>query len=213
MTRVKVCGITTGADRDAAVAAGADALGFVADVAVDTDRELAPERAAALIADAPPFVTTVLVTMPTDATHALDLLDETGADAVQIHSDLPVDDVTDVAEATRADVVKAIDADHEAARRYAPVVDALLIDSRGDGGAGGTGRRADWAVASSIRESVDRPVVLAGGLDPRNVAEAVDTVRPYGVDVSSGVEVREGRKDHEAVRSFVEAARRRPVSP
>lgn len=213
VTRVKVCGITSEADRAAAAAAGADALGFVVDVTVDTERELSPGRAAALIEDAPPFVTTVLVTMPTDADHALELVSATGADAVQIHSDLPVEDVEAVADETSARIVKAIDADRDAARRYAPAVDALLVDSRADDGAGGTGRRTDWGTASAIREMADRPVVLAGGLDPGNVADAVDAVRPYGVDVSSGVEAREGRKDHEAVRAFVEAAKRRPITP
>lgn len=214
MTRVKVCGITAEADRDAAVEAGADALGFVVDVPVDTDRALAPERAAGLMADVPPFVTTVLVTMPADAERAVDLLDATDADAIQLHNDLSVDSVSAVADATSARVVKAVDADRAAAERYAPVADALLVDARTDEGAGGTGRRIDWTVAAAIRDAVDRPVVLAGGLTPDNVAEAVDAVGPYAVDVSTGVERREGRKDHDAVRAFVDAAvGRRPVSP
>lgn len=213
MTRVKVCGITDEADRDAAVAAGADALGFVVDVSVDTDRELVPARAAELIDDVPPFVTTVLVTMPETAADALSLLAETSADAVQIHGPLPADAVATVADGTHAAVVKAIGADPEGAHRYAPVVDALLVDSRRAGGAGGTGRRTDWSVAASIRASAAAPVILAGGLDPENVAGAVDAVEPYAVDVSTGVERREGRKDHDAVRAFVAAATRRTVSP
>lgn len=213
MTRVKVCGIAAEEDRDAAVAAGVDALGFVVDVSVDTERELAPERAATLIDGVPPFVTTVLVTMPADADRALELLEVTGADAVQIHNDLPVGDVAAVADATPARVVKAVEADRRAVERYAPVVDAVLVDSRDESGAGGTGRRGDWTAAASIRETTDRPLILAGGLAPDNVADAVEAVRPYAVDVSTGVELREGRKDHAAVRSFVRAAKRRPVPP
>ena len=88
MTRVKICGLTTAADRDAAVAAGADALGFVVDVAVDTPREISPETAADLVAGAPPFVTTVLVTMPAAVQAAVRLQDRVEADAIQVHGDL-----------------------------------------------------------------------------------------------------------------------------
>ncbi|MFB6360361.1 MAG: phosphoribosylanthranilate isomerase, partial [Halobacteriales archaeon] len=200
MTRVKVCGITRNADRNAAIEAGADALGFLVDVPVDTDRELTPEAAAALIDDGPPFVTSVLVTMPAGPDRALELLERTGAEAIQLHNDLPVDAVAAVSEATSASVIKAIDAEPAAAERYAPVVDALLVDSRTESGAGGTGRRSDWDRAAAVRNAVDCPVVLAGGLDPGNVADGVAAVEPFAVDVSSGVERTEGRKDPEAVR-------------
>jgi phosphoribosylanthranilate isomerase len=212
---VKVCGLTAEDDRDAAVAAGADALGFVVDVPVDTARELDPERAATLIDGVPPFVTTVLVTMPADADRAIELHDATGADVVQLHNDLPPEAVAAIAEEVGARVLKAVSADLEAAREYAPVADALLVDSRDETGAGGTGHAHDWETTRAIREAVDVPVVVAGGLDPDNVAEAVRTVEPFAVDVSSGVERREGRKDHDAVRAFVEAvaATRRAVSP
>jgi phosphoribosylanthranilate isomerase len=213
MTRVKVCGITTEPDRDAAVEAGADALGFVVDVPVETDRELAPARAAELIDGVPPFVTAVLVTMPDAAERALELLDATGADAVQLHNDLPVDEVAAVRGASSVPVVKAIDADPAAAERYAPVANALLVDSRTNAGAGGTGRQSDWDRAATVREAVDRPLVLAGGLTPENVSDAIDAVGPYAVDVSSGVERAEGRKDHDAVRAFVAAVSQRPVAP
>lgn len=213
MTRVKVCGITAEADRTETIAAGADALGFLVDVPVDTDRELAPEAAAELIGGVPPFVTSVLVTMPAGPDRALELLDRTGAGAIQLHNDLPVDAVAAVSKATTASVIKAIDADPAAAERYAPVADALLVDSRSESGAGGTGRRGDWDRAAAVRSRVDCPVVLAGGLDPDNVAAGVAAVEPHAVDVSSGVERAEGRKDPEAVRAFIEAVHRQPVRP
>lgn len=213
MTRVKVCGLTAERDRDVAVEAGAHALGFLVDVPVDTERALVPSRAAELIDGVPPFVTAVLVTMPDSADRALELLDTTGADAVQLHNDLPVEAVRTIQEEREVPAIKAIDADYEAAQRYAPVADALLIDSRTPEGAGGTGRRSDWARAAAITDAVDCPVVLAGGLAPDNVADAIDAVAPYAVDVSSGVERVEGRKDHDAVRAFVAAADRRPVTP
>lgn len=213
MTRVKVCGITAEADRDAAVAAGADALGFVVDVPKDTERELVPERAAELIGGVQPFVTTVLVTMPADADRAIELHGRTGADVVQLHNDLSPDAVSRVADETGARVLKAMSADPAEAERYAPVVDALLVDSRDASGAGGTGDVPDWEAARAIRAAVDVPVVLAGGLTPETVGDAVRTVEPDGVDVSTGVERAEGRKDHEAVRAFVAAATRQAVSP
>lgn len=214
-TRVKVCGLTDEDDRDAAVAAGADALGFVVDVPVDTDRELEPARAADLIEAVPPFVTSVLVTMPEDAERAIELLEATGADVVQLHNDLEPEAVADVAEETGARVVKAVSADLDDARRYAGVADALLVDSRDETGAGGTGHPHDWETTRAIREAVDVPVVVAGGLTPDNVADAVRTVDPFAVDVSSGVERREGRKDHDALYAFVDAVAeaRRAVSP
>lgn len=213
MTRVKVCGLTSPADRDVAVDAGADALGFVVDVPVETARELDADRAAGLIEGTPPFVSTVLVTMPADADRAIELQAATGADVVQLHNDLPPAAVAEVADRTTARVLKAISADREAAQRYAPVADALLVDSRDDRGAGGTGRAHDWATTRAIARGVDVPVVVAGGLTPDNVAAAVATADPFAVDVSSGVERHEGRKDHEAVRAFVAAVKRRPVSP
>lgn len=213
MTRVKVCGITAEDDRTAAIEAGADALGFLVDVPVDTARELTPKRAAELIEGLPPLLTSVLVTMPRGADRALELLELTGAAAIQLHNDLSVDAVAAVADGTQADVIKAIDADMAAAERYAPVADALLVDSRTESGAGGTGRRSDWEQAAAVRRGVDCPVILAGGLTPENVSAAVANVDPYAVDVSSGVERTEGRKDHGAVRAFIEAVDRQPARP
>ena len=214
-TRVKICGITEEDDRGVAVDAGADALGFVVDVPVDTTRELEPERAAELIEGLPPFVTPVLVTMPADADRAIELQAITGAGVVQVHNDLPPRAVARVSDATSARVLKAVSADLDQAHRYARVADALLVDSRDETGAGGTGHAHDWETTRAIGASVDVPVIVAGGLDPDNVADAVRTVDPFAVDVSSGVERREGRKDHDALRAFVDAvaATRRTVSP
>lgn len=205
MTRVKICSITTAADRDAAVAAGADALGFIVDVPVDTPRELDLETAADLIDGVPPFVSSVLVTMPDDLAAAHDLLVATGADAIQLHNDHPP---ADLAEFEMPSVLKRIPPEVEAARTYAAVADALVVDSIDESGAGGTGHAVDRSAANAVREAVDVPVVLAGGLDPANVADAIAAVDPFAVDVSSGVEATEGRKDHRAVAEFVAAAKR-----
>ncbi|WP_435197155.1 phosphoribosylanthranilate isomerase [Natronomonas sp. EA1] len=203
MTRAKVCGLTREADVRAAVDAGADALGFIVDVPVDTPREISREQARSLIADVPPFVSTVAVTMPDAPEAALAVARETGADAIQLHT-LPPADCAALRDAFAGPVIRAVD--HEEAESFADAVDAVLVDSVDEAGAGGTGETHDW---DRTRELVDRlsvPVVLAGGLTPENVTAAVETVDPYAVDVASGVERTGGEKDHDAVRAFVRAA-------
>lgn len=206
MTRAKICGLTTEADLAAAVDAGADAVGVVTDVPVDTPRAVSVERAADLLATAPPFVAGVLVTMPESPDHAAELVESAHPDVLQVH-DVPPDDVARIAAAVDPQVVAGVDAaDPERARRYDGVADALLVDSTTESGAGGTGRTHDWADAAALADELDSPLALAGGLTPTNVAEAVRTVEPYAVDVATGTESESGRKDHDAVRAFVRAA-------
>jgi phosphoribosylanthranilate isomerase len=207
MTRAKVCGITREADLRAAAAAGADAVGIVCDVPVDTPREVSPERAAELAAAVPPFVTSVLVTMPDSAAAGADLVDRVGTDAVQEHGDLSPAEVGDLRAAVDADVIKSVDAaEPERATEYDGVADALLVDSVDADGGGGTGETHDWVRTREATADLDAPLVLAGGLAPDNVAEAVRTVGPFAVDVASGVEESGGVKDHDAVRAFVRNA-------
>lgn len=206
-TRAKICGTTNAADRDAAIEAGADALGFIVDVAVETPREIAPESAADLVAGVPPFVTTVLVTMPDSVAAARDLRERVGADAIQIHGGLAPEKVAALAET--GTVVAAVDAeDSDEARAYDGAADALLVDSVDAEGGGGTGRTHDWSATRELREDLDAPVILAGGLTPDNVAEAVRIVEPYAVDVATGVERTGGKKDHDALVAFVANATR-----
>jgi len=205
MSRVKLCGITDERDRDAAVAAGADAVGVIVDVDVETPREISAERAADLVAGVPPFVTTVLVTMPGSVEDAVSLLDAVGADAVQVHSTLTPEYVGGLRSRVEETVIAAVgpDADLPA---YADAADALLVDSVDEAGGGGTGETQDWERTAELVADVDAPVILAGGLTPENVAEAVETVDPYAVDTASGVEREGGVKDHDAMRTFVARA-------
>jgi len=211
--RVKICGITEERDRDAAVRAGADALGFIVDVPVDTPREISPERAAALVDGVDPFVSTVLVTMAEAVDDVVGLQERVGATAVQVHDGLSPAEITDLRQQVRCDVIAAVDIDDPAIEEYADAADALLVDSTDDSGAGGTGETHDWERTRDLVTAVDTPVVLAGGLTPANVAEAVETVGPFGVDTASGVERRGGRKDHDAVTAFVRRASRQEVRP
>lgn len=205
--RVKICGVTTAEDVRAVAAAGADAVGVVAGVDVDTPREVTPDRAADLVAAAPPLCSTVLVTTR-GAADAAGLADRVGADHVQVHGLDGPGAVETAADRTAARVIAAVGADEPAlARRLAPPADALLVDTPAPGGGGGTGQTHDWTATRELAREIDAPVILAGGLDPDNVARAVRTVEPYGVDVASGVERAAGLKRHDAVRAFVTAAR------
>ena len=206
--RVKVCGLTDEADLQVAVEAGADAVGIVSDVPVETPREVTLDRARELVDAVPPFVTSVLVTMPDSAERGVELAEHVGADAVQVHGDLSPDEVDRLGETFDGDVLLATD--HATAPEYADVVDGLVVDSVDDTGAGGTGETHDWERTREVVRDLDVPVVLAGGLVPSNVADAVRAVRPFAGDVASGVErVDEpGRKAHDAVRAFVRRAKR-----
>jgi len=206
-TRVKLCGLTRPADRDAAVRAGADALGFIVDVPVETPRAVSADRAADLIAGVPPFATSVLVTMPDSVQAAVALLEDVGADAIQVHGTLAPGTVGGLRERVDAPVLAAVDAGAPDIDAYAEAADAVLVDSIGEDGGGGTGETHDWERTREHVERLDAPVVLAGGLTPDNVREAAGTVRPYGVDAASGVEREGGVKDHAALAAFVERAR------
>ncbi len=204
--RVKICGVTTEHDRDAVVSAGADALGLIAGVDVDTPREITPERAAELAGGTPPFVSTVLVTMPDNPDEAADLVKRVRPDAIQVHASGP-GSIADIADRVPVRVVAAVDAADDRLGAYAEAADALLVDALDDNGAGGTGDTTDWNRARAVVDALEVPVVLAGGLTPENIREATTSVRPFGVDVASGVERAGGEKDHDAVRSFVRRAR------
>jgi len=209
MTRVKICGITRPADLRAAAEAGADAVGLISGVPVDTPREIDAATAADLAAGAPPFVTTTLVTMPDEPGEAVDLARTVAPDAIQLHGEFSPEEVGYVRAETEAKVVLAVGADEpDRARELDEAADALLVDSTTDGGAGGTGETHDWAATGELAADLASPVILAGGLTAENVAEAVAIAEPFAVDVASGVELEGGRKDHNAVARFVANAGR-----
>ncbi|QLH77670.1 phosphoribosylanthranilate isomerase [Halosimplex rubrum] len=217
--RVKVCGVTRETDREAVVAAGADAVGVISDVPVDTPREVDADTAGDLLAGVPPLVTGVLVTMPTTVEAAVDLAATVEPDAVQVHGGLSPGELGALGHRLSQDLVVAVDAEADDIADYADAADALLVDSVDAEGGGGTGETHDWERTREVVADLDVPVILAGGLTPENVAAAVETVRPFGVDVATGVERVDGdgsrvggEKDPETVRSFVAAARRREVA-
>ncbi|MDR5655704.1 phosphoribosylanthranilate isomerase [Halodesulfurarchaeum sp. HSR-GB] len=206
MVRVKLCGFTRQVDVTRAVEAGVDAVGAIVDVPVETPRAVDGEHAARLFAAVPPFVSTVLVTMPESVDRARELIDRVDPDAIQVHAGLAPAEVEALADETP--VIAAVGHDEPAVAAYADAADALLIDSTDESGAGGTGQTHDWTATRELTQ-LDTPVVLAGGLTPENVRSAVSTVDPYAVDAASGVEAEPGQKDGAAMDQFVAAARGR----
>lgn len=209
MARVKVCGLARGADLRAAIDAGADAVGVITEVPIDSPREVEPATAADLLADVPPFVTATLVTMPDSAERAVELVRTIGPDAVQIHGEWTPDEIRYIRAETQRKVLLAVDAaDPGRAEELDAVADALVLDSTDESGAGGTGETHDWTRAGELADRLTSPVVLAGGLTPDTVAEAIRAADPFAVDVASGIELTGSRKDHNAIARFVANAGR-----
>jgi phosphoribosylanthranilate isomerase len=195
---IKICGITRAEDAQLAVAAGARAIGLI--FWPESPRFIDPYRGRRIVAALPPFITPVgvFVNQPVDYVNAVASLVRLGA--VQLHGDEDVE----YAAAVSAPVIKAlhVDAGNAAVDAW-PARMTILLDAHDPRRRGGTGVPIDWTAAAAI--AARRPVLLAGGLTPDNVADAIARVRPFGIDVSSGVERAPGVKDHDRLTSFCEA--------
>lgn len=197
---VKICGITRPEDAVAAVELGAQALGFI--FWPESPRFIDPHRARRIVAGLPPFVTTVGVFVNQSAPHVNAVANVAGMSAVQLHGD---ETPAAIAEVNRP-VLKALaigPAFVPESLDAWPAHAMILLDVHDPAARGGTGRTIDWQQAAAAARR--RRVVLAGGLTPENVGGAIDAVRPFGIDVSSGVESRPGIKDHARLRALFEA--------
>jgi tryptophan synthase beta subunit len=204
---VKICGITREEDARLAVDLGASAVGFVFWPA--SPRFISPERARAIADRLPPFVSTVGVFVDQPLGDVRAAARVARLSAVQLHGRETPENVADLG----LRVIKAVQADAESLAGLAawPEAATVLVDATDARHRGGTGVRADWAIAA--RMAAVRPIILAGGLAPDNVAEAIRAVRPVGVDVSSGVEQSPGVKDPAAMRRFFESVRLETDAP
>jgi phosphoribosylanthranilate isomerase len=200
--RVKICGITNLADALDAVEAGADALGFM--FYDRSKRWVTADTVAKITSELPPFVLRVGVFVDPSPKTVREVADTCGLTALQFHGSEPPHFCLQFS----LPVIKAIRlADKSSLSQLEQYqVSALLLDSAIAGQLGGTGEKGDWKLAREARKP-GRRIILAGGLTPDNVADAVREVRPYGVDVSSGVEAVPGRKDSHKVAAFIRAAR------
>ncbi|HAV63213.1 MAG TPA: phosphoribosylanthranilate isomerase [Verrucomicrobiales bacterium] len=202
--KVKICGITSARDAQDTVAAGADALGFM--FYPQSKRFITSDAAREIISGLPADVLRVGVFVNADRREVHRIIEATGINAVQFHGE----ESPEFCEEFRAlKVWKAFRIENEdslrTVRRF-PNVDAWLLDSHVSGAHGGTGQVFDWGLAIKAK-SLGRPVILAGGLHPGNVVDAVRQVQPAGIDVSSGVELAPGRKDPAKVRALIEAVK------
>ena len=192
--KVKICGITCPEDGVAASEAGADAIGLV--FAEKSKRRVSLDQAKRIIDAVDPFVTNVGVFVDAPLSFVMETKESLGLDVVQLHGIEDEDYVSNV----KGRVIKAVNPYN------LPDIDSyrgavLLVDQPG----GGTGRRFDWDLV--VPMAAKRKIILAGGLNADNVGEALDRVRPYAVDISSGVESEPGRKDHNEIRKFVARAK------
>ncbi|HEX5884149.1 MAG TPA: phosphoribosylanthranilate isomerase [Pyrinomonadaceae bacterium] len=201
MTFIKICGITNLDDALAAVAAGADALGF--NFYKASPRYIAPQSAREIVEQLPPSVLTVGVFVNEEAPTRI--AREAGVTALQLHGDESPDYCRQLA----ADyVIKTFavfeDFNIDVIKSYE--VEAIMLDTRHDKLRGGTGQRFDWSIAQQVSRLVPK-LFLAGGLSPENIEEAIETVHPYAVDTCSALEDKPGKKNHARMRSFIETVR------
>ena len=201
---VKICGITDYEDASIAVELGAGALGFIF---ARSPRQITPQKARDIIRAMPPFVKTVGVFVDEEPAAIKEMIHYCGLDLVQLHGDESPDLCCDLMPYT----IKALRIKDESSLRtsriYLGKVRALLLDTYSKDMAGGSGKTFDWQLAIKIKK-LGIPIILAGGLGPSNIDGAISTVRPYAVDVNSGVEERPGKKSRALMKDLMEKMRR-----
>ncbi|MGD0807995.1 MAG: phosphoribosylanthranilate isomerase [Anaerolineales bacterium] len=225
MTRVKVCGLMSEADVEMAVSAGADSLGFVTEYPVPVPWNIPRKRSAELVAAAPPFVTTTAV-VGGRVEDMVAIARAVRPHFLQLHGDETLEEIRNVCQAlegTGVKVLKALRINVETGEALFAVKDpfeacaflersgiaGLVLDSKTSSRPAGTGKPLDWSALRGLSEKIRLPLILAGGLTSTNVRQAIDIVRPYAVDVISGVERETGVKDFQLIRDFVKAVKDR----
>lgn len=203
MTVVKICGITNLDDALAAVAAGADALGF--NFYKPSPRYITPQHAREIIEQLPETLLTVGVFVNEEPAAVKAIAGEAGLRALQLHGDESSEYCRELADYYVIKTFAVSDTfDVQAAHEYK--VEAIMLDTKHNSLRGGTGRVFDWSVAQQAALTIPK-LFLAGGLSPENVQNAVETVRPFAVDACSALEDRPGKKNHERMRVFINTVR------
>jgi phosphoribosylanthranilate isomerase len=200
--KVKICGITNAGDAMAAVDFGADALGFV--FFEGSPRCISLKDAAAIIRKLPSFITSVGVFVDESPGKIEEITSRTGIDVIQLHGNEPPDTCCFSRRVIKAIRVKSLES-LDPLIHFKDKVSAFLLDTFTPDVFGGTGLIFNWDIAAYAKQF--GRIILAGGLTPDNIEEAITRVRPYGVDVSSGVEAGKGRKDHDKMESFIKRAK------
>lgn len=200
MVRVKICGITNMEDALLAIEMGADAIGFIF---AESPRRITPKKAEAIIRTLPPLIKTVGVFVNEEPARIKEIQSVCGLDLIQLHGD----ESPEICRDLMPHSIKAFRIQNETSikniKRYKGVVRAILLDTYQKGKAGGTGRTFDWSLALKAKET-GIPIILAGGLGPENIIEAIRTVDPYAVDINSGIEKQPGKKDPVLMKQLME---------
>jgi len=209
-----MCGFTRAEDVKAACSLGVDMVGTI--LVQKSPRYVPVERAGEILKAADKGVSKVAVFFPSGPKEVEEVYRKLNPDYLQFHLTFPTDELLEIKEDIEAELIVVVPVPQEIERptdivdraiEVADVADFVLIDTKGPTG-GGTGLTHDWSLSAVVRDAVDKPVFLAGGLNPSNVGHAIKVVRPYGVDVATGVESSPGKKDLKLMRDFVEAVRR-----
>ncbi len=215
--RVQIAGVSSLDEALTAERAGADALGFTVRLPTGIHDGLTEEKARAIIARLPPFVSSVAITYVAGAREAIELCRYLGAGVLQLHGEFPIGELHLLRVAMpHLKVIRAVHVTGPEALARARAlerhVDAVILDTYDaeSGRGGATGKVHDWRISAEIATSCRAPVILAGGLTPDNVAAAIATVRPWAVDVHTGIEDADGSRNLAKIREFVRAAKAAP---
>ncbi len=204
MIKIKICGITNTEDALWAVNLKIDALGFIF---AESPRKVEPEIVQKIIRFLPPFISSVGVFVNEDRKKVEEIAENCGLTTLQFHGE----ESSSYCEGFKQKVVKAFRVKDksvlEKAVQYKDKVDGYLLDTYSPSKYGGTGKTFEWSIAKEIKE-FGLPIILSGGLNPQNIREAISEVEPYGIDVSSGVEERPGKKNLEKLINFVRIVRK-----
>lgn len=208
--KAKICGINSLSEMKIALDSGADAIGFLVGITHLAEDKIDIPTACELSKRVPPFVSSVAVTHLQTAMDIISLLKQLKVDTVQLHNDIDLTEIVKIRNALPyLKIIKSVSITGKEsvliARKYVGYADGIILDSRTKERLGGTGITHDWSISRTIVEESPIPVILAGGLTPDNLREAIETVHPYAVDVNSGVETKQ-KKDLEKVKQFVQIA-------
>lgn len=203
MTKVKICGLMNMEDALLATDSGADALGFIF---APSPRRIGPQKAADIIRALPPLVKTVGVFVDEKTERIKEIQAACGLDLLQLHGDESPEQCRELMPHSIKAFRLKEEPDLKSIEKYRGTVRAILLDTFQQGKSGGTGRTFDWSLAVKAGKT-GIPVILAGGLGPENIQEAITTVKPYAVDVNSGIEERPGKKSPELMRVLFEKIR------
>lgn len=214
--KVKICGNKRVEEALRAISLGADAIGLLVGPEHASRDFISPLAAQSIARQLPPFCNIVLATPIIEVRELIRLVNFIGADTLQLHGESTNEDIVQLKKAMpQIKIIKSVHVTDEssiaAGKRYKGVADAILLDSinKKTKQIGGTGLVHDWNISKRIVEEYEMPVILAGGLNPENVAEAIKIVGPYGVDTNSGTKGKDGFKDYAKLELFIRRAKRR----